>query len=231
MNDMSLSEAISYVQNNGRLFKAVIVIAEEIDKVDKIKQLTDEAGAALTKAQKDRDAVTATVAAAQAELKSAQKKTEAAKEKADKEKKELEADDEEKGKQGKKFAAEIEAIKAEFSAKFAAVEAANKAAAEAAHKAEVEALKLEASKDGKVIPMNDEALLKLSMPEIKDLIGKLPKGQLKLSRGTTVPVNKDGKAITDKHSPEFKAFLMQKQAEGALALGQRIMGQNTLNQN
>ena len=148
----------------------------------------------------------------------------------EKAKKELEADDEAKGKQGKKFE-ELQAAVLELTNKLAGIESNSQAARDAAHKAEVEGLKLEASKDGRVIPANDEALLKLSIPEIKDMISKLPKGQLKLSRGTTVPVNKDGAAITDRRSPEFKAFLQAKQSEGALALGQRMISSTNLNQN
>ena len=142
---------------------------------------------------------------------------------------EAEADDEEKGKENKKFSA-LEAQVLELTNKLAGIEANSQAAKDSAHKAEIEGLKLEASKDGRVIPMNDEALVKLSIPEIKEMIAKLPKGQLKLSRGNTIPTNKDGKAITDRRSPEFKAFLQAKQAEGALALGQRMTATN-LNSN
>jgi hypothetical protein len=143
-----------------------------------------------------------------------------------------ECDDEGAGKVGKKaatkkFSAELDAIRLEL----AAIKGASQAAQASAHKVEIEGLKLEAAKEGKVIPMNDESLVKLSIPEIKDMITKLPKGQVKLSRGVVAPKNVDGKAITDKRSAEFKAYLASKREEGALALGQRILGSVNLNQN
>ena len=136
-----------------------------------------------------------------------------------------EADDEEKGKEGKKkFSAELEAVKLEL----AAIKQAESDRKAVAHKAEVEALKLEAGKDGKVIPVSDEALLKLSIPEVKDMIAKLPKGQVKLSRGNAQPVNAEGKPIA-KNSPEFRAYLSQKAKDGALALGEAMKKQLNLN--
>ena len=174
---------------------------------------------------------TATEADVKLALEAKCKLSDEAKKKEDEEKaKKLAADDEAAGKQGKKFEA-LEAQLLELSNKLAGIESNSQATKDAAHKAEIEGLKLEASKDGKVIPMNDEALVKLSIPEIKEMISKLPKGQLKLARGVVVPTNKDGKAITDRRSPEFKAFLQAKQAEGALALGQRMTASTNLNQN
>ena len=134
-------------------------------------------------------------------------------------KKELEADDEEKGKDKKKLEA-IEAQLLELSSKIQSINDNTQAAKDAAHKAEIEGLKLEASKDGKVIPLSDEALIKLSIPEIKDVIGKLPKNQVKLNKGNIVPG--DNKPL-DKRSPEFKAQLAAKRAEGALLLGQKML--------
>ena len=129
-----------------------------------------------------------------------------------------EADDEEKGKEGKKkFAAELESLKLEL----AEIKKNDAAKIAAAHKSEIESIKLEAGKDGKVIPMSDESLLKLSVAEVRDMVSKLPKGQLKLSKGNVAPVGKDNKPL-DKRSPEFKQFLAQKREEGALALGQKM---------
>ena len=99
------------------------------------------------------------------------------------------------------------------------VNAAN-AAKESAHKAEIENLKLEASKEGKVISLSDEAILKLSVAEVKDMIAKLPKGQIKMSKGN---VNVDSKPSFDLESAR------QKKAAGALALGQAMKNQLTLN--
>jgi len=133
------------------------------------------------------------------------------------------ADDEEKGKEVKKeFSAELDAIRTEFAAKFAAIEQNTQAAKDSAHKAEIEGLKLEASKDGKIIPIGEEALVKLSIPEIKDMIAKLPKAQLKLSRGNVTPVV-NGQAVTDKKSPEYKIWLKNMREEGALKLGQLMV--------
>jgi len=130
-------------------------------------------------------------------------------------------DDEEKGKDSKKgFEAEINAKLVELSSKIASFESRAKEASDSAHKAEIENLKLEAAKDGKVIPLSDEALVKLSIPEVKDVISKLPKNQVKLSRGF-VPTA-DNKPL-DKRSAEFKAQLAAKKAEGALLLGQKMV--------
>jgi hypothetical protein len=129
-----------------------------------------------------------------------------------------EADDEEKRKQGKKkFSAELEAVKLEL----AAIKNAENERKAAAHKAELESIKLEAGKDGKVIPLSDEAFLKLSVADAKDMVSKLAKNQVKLAKGNNLPTNKEGKAL-DKNSPEFKAYLSQKREENALALGQKM---------
>ena len=161
-------------------------------------------------------------------------KMDASKDEAKKKKElEAEADDEEKGKEGAKKFAALEASVLDLSAKLTAIADNTAAAAASAKKAEVEGLKLEAAKDGKVIPMTDETLLKLSVPEIKEMLAKLPKGQLKLSRGPLPGTGTDGKAL-DRRSPEFRAQLAAKREEGALNLGNRIMAQATglnLNQN
>jgi hypothetical protein len=130
-----------------------------------------------------------------------------------------EADDEEKAKSKKKFEA-VEKTVLELSAKLKEIESNSEAAKASAHKAEIENLKLEASKDGKIIPLSDESLVKLSIPEIKDVIAKLPKNQVKLSKGF-VP-SADNKPL-DKRSPEFKAQLAAKREEGALLLGQKML--------
>jgi hypothetical protein len=132
-------------------------------------------------------------------------------------KKKLEAEEEEKeGKGEKKFSADLEAIKLEL----ATLKANDASKLAAAHKNEVEAIKLEAGKDGKVIPISDEAILKLSVVEVREMVSKLPKGQLKLSKGT-LPTGKDNKPL-DKRSLEFRQYLSQKREEGALALGQKM---------
>lgn len=84
MTDMTLKEAVTLLQNQGRAFRAVMVLADEIDKVGKISQLTGEANVALTKAQSDKAEIDKAVIEAAAELKTAQAKTKEAKGKAEK---------------------------------------------------------------------------------------------------------------------------------------------------
>lgn len=71
MSDMKLDEAVTTVARFAKMFEAVQVLASEIDKVGKIKQLADEAQARLDgfaekekAAQASLDAVTAKVDAA-----------------------------------------------------------------------------------------------------------------------------------------------------------------------
>ena len=136
------------------------------------------------------------------------------------EKKELDADDAAAGKDAKKKLETLEATVLKLSQTLETINQNSEAAKASAHKAEIENLKLEASKDGKVIPLTDEALVKLSIAEIKETIAKLPKGQVKLSKGNQ-PVNKEGKAI-DKNSPEFRAYLAEQKQAGAIALSRHF---------
>jgi hypothetical protein len=136
----------------------------------------------------------------------------------EKKKKEMEADDEEKGKQGKKFEELVDRL--------TKLEAAEKTrqeqvelAAKTAHKAEVENLKLEAAKEGKVITLTDEALLKLSIAEVKEHIAKLEKGKVNLGKEKT-PTNKSFDAEGAKHLRN----------NGALQLGQMMVNQLKLKQ-
>jgi citrate lyase gamma subunit len=145
-------------------------------------------------------------------------------------KKKLDADgnDEEKGKQGKKkFEADIEAKLTEFATKLIQLEADKKGALDLAKKAEVDGLVAEASRDGKVIPLSIEALSKMDTKDIKEMINKLPKS-VQLSRKQIVMAKTaDGKEITNKRSPEFKAFMATRLEEGALTLGNKILQQAT----
>ena len=129
---------------------------------------------------------------------------------------------------GKSKLAALEATVLKLSATIEGINTSAAAAQTAAHKAELENLKLEAGKDGKVIALSDESLAKLSIPEIKDMISKLPKNQVKLAKGVTLPVGKDNQPL-NKRSPEFVAFMKAKQSENALALGQRMTAQLKLN--
>lgn len=135
----------------------------------------------------------------------------------EKEKKKTEADDEEKGKQGKKFEELLERLTKLEAAEKGRQEQVELAAA-AAHKAEVENLKLEAAKEGKVIALTDEALLKLSIAEVKEHISKLEKGKVNLG--------KEKKAETKSFDAEAAKNLRN---NGALQLGQLMVNQLKLN--
>jgi hypothetical protein len=149
-----------------------------------------------------------------------------------KKKLDAEADGEEEGKEGKKPKTKelsaIEAALVELSEKVKNFEASAKTAAESSKKAVIEGLKLEASRDGKVIPVSDETLMKLSEGEVKEMISKLPKAQVKLSRGFVAPKTAEGKTI-ERNSSEHKAFLASQREAGAIALGQRILAQSNQN--
>lgn len=136
-------------------------------------------------------------------------------------KKKMEADDEEKGKdKSKKLEAEIEALKLAVAN---ITKAADEKAAElalAAKKAEVENIKLEAGKEGKVIALTDEAILKLSVDEFKAHVAQLPKNQIKLNKGN----------VNTEAQPKFDAAAAREaRKQGAIALGQRMTNQLTLN--
>lgn len=135
------------------------------------------------------------------------------------------ADDEEKAKQGKKELSEIQSKITELDQKIAEFSTKAQESAAAAKKAEVSALLAEATRDGKVVPLTEKVLLSLEISDVKDMISKLPKGQLKLERGTK-PTDKSGKEITDKNSPEFRAFMAARKEEGALKIGERMVTLN-----
>ena len=113
----------------------------------------------------------------------------------------------------------------ELSKKLEAIDANNKATAESAKKAEIANLVAEASRDGKVIPLTEVQLSKMDTADIKEMITKLPKTVQMSRRPVIVPKSADGKVITDRNSPDFKAFLASKREDGALELGNRILAQ------
>ena len=136
-------------------------------------------------------------------------------------------DDEEKEKQGKKKFEEIEGKLTEFATKLTQLESDKKGALDLAKKAEVDGLVAEASRDGKVIPLSIEALSKMDTKDIKEMINKLPKS-VQLSRKQIVTAKTaDGKEITNRRSPEFKAFMASQREQGALTLGNKILQQAT----
>ena len=143
-------------------------------------------------------------------------------------KKKLDADgdDEETDKKGKKKFEEIEGKLTEFATKLTQLESDKKGALELAKKDEIDGLVSEASRDGKVIPLSVEALSKMDTKDIKEMITKLPKS-VQLSRKAVAPKKADGTEITDRKSPEFKAFMVNQREQGALTLGNRILQQAT----
>ena len=106
------------------------------------------------------------------------------------------------------------------------LEADKKGALDLAKKAEIDGLVSEASRDGKVIPLSVEALSKMDTKDIKEMITKLPKS-VQLSRKAVAPKKADGTEITDRKSPEFKAFMVNQREQGALTLGNKILQQAT----
>jgi len=120
-----------------------------------------------------------------------------------------------------KVTADIEAAKTEL-AKL--TKAAEDAAAQA-KKTEIAALIAEASRDGKVIPLTDEQLSKMDIDTIKEMIAKLPKAQVSLTKKVAAaPQSSEGKEIV-RGTPEAVAFCRQKREEGAQELASMIRSQ------
>ena len=94
-------------------------------------------------------------------------------------------------------------------------------------KNEIAALVAEASRDGKQIPRTDVQLSKMEVSDIKEMITKLPKTVQMARRPVESPKTTDGKVITDRRSPEFKAFAASRLAQGARELGELILNQNS----
>ncbi len=94
-------------------------------------------------------------------------------------------------------------------------------------KNEIAALVAEASRDGKQIPLTDVQLSKMEVADIKEMITKLPKTVQMTRRPIESPKTTDGKVITDRRSPEFKAFAASRLAQGARELGELILNQNS----
>lgn len=117
---------------------------------------------------------------------------------------------------------------ADAETKLTKFESANADALKLAKKTEIDNLVVEANRDGKVIPLTDVQLSKMDVADIREMITKLPKGQVALSRRPVVqPKTADGKVILDKNSPEFKAWLSAKREEGAVELGRMMLSQQT----
>ena len=68
MNDMTLKEAVSALQNQGRAFKAVMVIADAIESVDDLERQIGEANARLSAKAGEEAVVDGKIAEAKAKL-------------------------------------------------------------------------------------------------------------------------------------------------------------------
>ena len=129
------------------------------------------------------------------------------------------------------FSAKLDAVTTEL----AALKSGNANALALSKKAEIDNLVAEASRDGKVIPLDAADLyevkdgivtIKTEPVQLAKMLSKLPKGQVQLAR-RPVPKTAEGKEITDRHSPEFKAFARDLRRQGAIELGQTILSQQT----
>lgn len=85
-------------------------------------------------------------------------------------------------------------------------------------KSERTALVAEASRDGKVIPLSNEAIEKTELSVLKEMISKLPKGAVSTNKSLNIPAKADEKAT----------FLAQKHEDGARELGALIKRQVSL---
>ena len=102
----------------------------------------------------------------------------------------------------------------QLSAKIETIEGANKLSLEAAKKVEITGLIASASAEGKVVPLSDVQLMKMDMSDVKDLFSKLPKGQLKLSKGGQT----DSKITSFKSNEERVEFCRTQREAGAAQL-------------
>lgn len=117
----------------------------------------------------------------------------------------------------------------------------NEVALQLSKKAEIDNLMAEASRDGKIVPLEVDDIytakdgkieIKIEPTMLAKMIGKLPKGQINLSRRPSKPaVNEKGEALK---GDDLVAFRREQRAEGARHLGQifaSIRNATTLNPN
>lgn len=127
----------------------------------------------------------------------------------------------------------------EAETKLASLEAGNANALALSQKSEIDNLIAEASRDGKVVPFDNDDLytsvdgkvtIKMLPTQLSKVIGKLPKGAIQMAKTKILtPVDKDGKPTTD---PEArKAFFAQKRTEGAEQLTALMRSQSSTNFN
>lgn len=127
--------------------------------------------------------------------------------------------------------------------KLSALESGNANALALSKKAEIDNLITEATRLGKVVPMENDDLytvkdglctIKMEPAQLSKMISKLAPGKIKLSKQIEAPKTTDGKVITDRRSPEFIQFCKQRQSDGAAQLSEMIGNQArglALNQN
>ena len=100
-----------------------------------------------------------------------------------------------------------------------AIQETAKSAAAASKAQEISALVAEASREGKVIGLTDVQLSKLSIDDIKEMLSKLPKNQLRLSRASSP--TKTGTSVPTFKTPEERTeFCRTEREKGAEELNQ-----------
>ena len=124
----------------------------------------------------------------------------------------------------------------EATTELAALKSGNANALALSKKAEIDNLVTEASREGKIIPLDADDLytskdgivtIKTEPTQLSKMLSKLPKGQVKLTQNREIPKKADGTAITDRHSPEFMEFAREKRRQGAIELGNMILSNQT----
>lgn len=104
-----------------------------------------------------------------------------------------------------------------------------------AKKSEIDALIAEASKDGKVLPLetadiyeqkDGKTTIKMEPSMLAKMIAKLPKNQVQFSRQMTVAKSQDGTKTFAKGSPEHQEFYAQRRAAGIAELNEKFSNIN-----
>ena len=132
-------------------------------------------------------------------------------------------------KKASKKEAEHEKKMSALSARVDAFEASAAAAVLSAKKTEIATLVADASREGKVIPLTDEQLAKMDIPDIKAMFSKLISGQVKQAgKRLMAPVSSDGKPVRFTTEEDRIEFCRAKQEEGAAALTAQFMADPTL---
>ncbi len=134
----------------------------------------------------------------------------------------------------KRLAAVDESIKT-LSAEITALKADKDANVSLAKKAEIDSLISEASKEGKILPLDTadiytqkdgKTVIHVEPSMLRKMIEKLPKNQVQLTRKQPVkPQGKDEKAFA-RHSDEWKNFYASERERGAAALTEKFSSIN-----